>query len=408
MLRNVLVAIAFACAAPAAAQTELRLWHEMRGAPAVELEVLAARFNASQHDYHLVLTSTFAAPHILFGEETFGARFAAHPAVRPLWQVMAESGLSLEAKMIPAVAAYFSDAHGRLLALPLNGATPVLYYNRDAFRRAKLDPARAPKTWYEMAEALGALVESGVACGYTTARPAWVLFENMSAWHNESFATLKGNTASRLAFNRHLMVRWVAVLSSWQKSGYFTYAGREDEAERRFASGECAVLTSSSASYAELKRRADFDLGVAQFPYYDDFDGAPQNTLVSGAGLWALEGKTRNEYRGIARFFAFLSRADVQAEWQRKTGALPFTLAAYELARRQGLYAASPGYEVGVRQLLGKAPTATSRGIRLAELGLIRRIIDEELESVWAGKKTPLEALDTAVARGNALLATQR
>lgn len=404
MLRNVAAAIAFACAIPAGAEVEIRLWHAMSGLPGVELEVLAARFNALQRDYHVVVTRAFAAPHIVHGEEAF----VAHAAVRPLWQVMAEAGQPLDAKIIPAVAGYFSDARGRLLALPLNGSTPVLYYNRDAFRRAKLDPARAPKTWYEMAATLGALLEAGVTCGYTTARPAWVLFENMSAWHNESFATPQQNAANRLAFNRHLMVRWVAVLSSWQKSGYFTYAGRDDEAERRFASGECAVLTSSSASYAELARRAAFDLGVAQFPYYDDFDGAPQNTLVSGEGLWALSGKTRSEYRGVARFFAFLARADVQAEWHRKTGALPFTLAGYELARRQGLYAASPGHEVAVRQLFGKAPTPVSSGIRLAELGVIRRIIDEELESVWAGKKTPLEALDTALARGNAFLAVQR
>ena len=61
------------------------------------------------------------------------------------------------------------------LALPLNTARPVLYYNRDAFRRAKLNPLSAPKTWYDMAPVLGRLAEAGVACGYTTASPAWVM-----------------------------------------------------------------------------------------------------------------------------------------------------------------------------------------------------------------------------------------
>jgi sn-glycerol 3-phosphate transport system substrate-binding protein len=194
------------------------------------------------------------------------------------------------------------------------------------------------------------------------------------------------------------------MLSSWQKSGYFTYAGRENQAEARFASGECAILTSSSASYAELRRGAKFDFGVAQLPYYDDFQGAPQNTLIGGAGLWVLSGKPAAEYKGAARFLAYLSKPDVQAEWHQHTGYVPITTAAYELTRKQGYYKANPGQEIAVRQLLLKNPTKDSKGVRLVEHRRIRGIIDEELETVWRGTKTPLEALNAAVKRGNLVL----
>jgi sn-glycerol 3-phosphate transport system substrate-binding protein len=231
--------------------------------------------------------------------------------------------------------------------------------------------------------------------------------ETMSAWHNQAFATHHNGMAdgeARLSFNTRLMVRWISVLSSWQKSGYFTYAGRSDEAEARFASGECALLTASSASYHRLRDAAQFDFGVAQLPYYDDFEDAPQNTLVGGSALWVIGGLPPAQYRGAARFLAYLSSIDVQAFWHQRTGFVPITAAAYELSRRQGFYRGHPEHEVAVRQLLLKQPTEDSRGIRLSGLRLIRGIIHEELEAVWNGAKPPLEALNAAVQRGNILL----
>jgi sn-glycerol 3-phosphate transport system substrate-binding protein len=413
------------CAAPAArAAQEIRLWHAMDGAAGAELERLAAEFNAAQAEYRVVpsykgsyeqtLAAALAArkqatgPHIVQVNELGTADLmAARDEVRPLWQVMSEAGHAPEAKYLPAVADYFSDAKGRLLALPLNTATPVLYYNRDAFKRARLDPSKPPKTWYEMPATLGALRDSGSSCPFTTAWPSWVLLENMSAWHNQEFATHHNGmdgAGARLAFNHRLMVRWIAMLSSWLKSGYFEYSGRGNEGEARFASGECALLTSSSASYAELRENSRFDLAVAQLPYYDDFGGAPQNTLGGGAALWVMAGRPKADYHGVARFLAFLERPEVQAEWHQKTGYVPLTMAAYELTREQGFYAKYPGYEVAVRQLVHKQPTGESKGIRLAHLRSIRGIIDEELESVWRGGKTPLDALNAAVSRGNAVL----
>jgi sn-glycerol 3-phosphate transport system substrate-binding protein len=188
------------------------------------------------------------------------------------------------------------------------------------------------------------------------------------------------------------------------KSGYFVYSGRENEAEARFASGECAVLTSSSASYAELRRNAKFEFGVAQLPYYDDFAGSPQNTLIGGAGLWVMSGKPKEQYRGVAKFLAYMAKPEVQAEWHQKTGYVPVTTAAYELTRKAGFYTANPGHEIAVRQLLLKNPTRESKGIRLGHFPQIRVIINEELELVWGDKKSPMDALNTAVKRGNVIL----
>jgi sn-glycerol 3-phosphate transport system substrate-binding protein len=410
MLRITAFALLLLCAASACA-ADIRLWHSMNGVRGAEFERLVARFNASQAKFRVVATykgahdeaaveavtarRTTRAPHIVQASELGGTFLLEQKdAARSLWQVMAEGGVALRIESAFGSSEELLDADGRWLALPLGRSTPVLYYNRDAFRIAMLDPAKPPATWYDMVPTLAALLASGSECGLTLAGPASVFLENMAAWHNQAFAT------DRLMFNTRLAVRWVSTLASWQKSGYFTHT---PEAEARFAAGECALLAASSANYADLRSRVKFELGIAPFPYYDDFDGAPLNTLGAGPALWVMAGRPQADYAGVARFLAFFARPEVQAEWHQKTGLVPLSAAAYELTRKQGFYAKHPGHEVAVRQLLVRG-TPNWKSLRLGQFPRLRSIIDQELESAWQGRKTPIDALNAAVARGNAFL----
>jgi len=407
------------------AQQEIRFWHGMGGALGIELDALLQRFNDSQKDFRIAgehkgsyedtMIGALAAqragdgPHLVQVYEVGTAHMmAAKSAVRPLAQLLAENGERIETKsFLPAVAGYFADGAGQLLALPFNVSTPILFYNKDAFRKAKLDPEKPPKTWYEMPKAMGELVTAGYECVYTTVWPSWVLIENMSTWHNQDFATREnglGGLDAKLIFNTHLMVRHVSMLSSWSRSGYFTYSGRRIEGERRFAKGECAMVTAASSSYADLRREAKFDFGVAQLPHYDDIRGAPHHSMIGGAGLWVLAGKKTAEYRGVAKFLAWLARPEVQAEWHQRTGYVPVTRAAFDLTAKSGFYKDHPGHEIAIRQLLLNQPTRESRGIRLGEFQQIRTILEEELESVWDGRVAPKLALDRAAERGDLLL----
>ena len=126
--------------------------------------------------------------------------------------------------------------------------------------------------------------------------------------------------------------------------------------------------------------------------------------MIGGAGLWVLAGKKTAEYRGVAKFLAWLARPEVQAEWHQRTGYVPVTRAAYELTAQKGFYKDSPGHEIAIRQLLLNQPTRESRGIRLGEFQQIRTILEEELESVWDGRVAPKLALDRAAERGDLLL----
>ena len=410
MLRIALLALSLVCCAASAA--ELRVWHSMSGVRGAEFDRLVARFNASQKQFRVVPTykgaydeavveaytarGTPRAPHLVQASELGGAFLLEQKHMaRPLWQLAAETGIPLPVES--GGTEDLIDAEGRLLALPVGRSTPVLYWNRDAFRVAMLDPKKAPATWYEMVSTLAALVQSGSDCALTLAWPASAMLENMAAWHNQAFAT------DRLVFNNRLAVRWVSTLATWKQSGYFTQATRRDEAEARFASGECAVLVASSGNYADLRSRAKFDLGISQFPYYDDFDSAPLHTLSSGTALWVMAGRPKADYAGVAQFLAFFARPEVQAVWHQKTALVPVNAAAYELTRRQGFYAANPGHEIAVRQLVGRG-TPNWKSLRLVQHPRLRGIIDEEIDLAWQGKKSSMDALNAAVARGNAIL----
>jgi len=321
--------------------------------------------------------------------------------------VMAEAGEKFDPKVyVPAVAGYYTNAKGQMLSFPFNSSTTVFWYNKDAFEKAGIDPNKPPATWQAVVADMAKLKAAGVACPYTTGWQSWVHLESFSAWHNQPFATEQNGFAGtdpKLQFNGPVQVRHIANMQDWVKKGYFVYAGRKNEPEAKFFSGECAMMTTSSAAYGTVKQNAKFKFAVSTLPYYADVPNAPQNTIIGGASLWVMAGKKPDEYKGVAKFLTFLSQSNIQEEWHEATGYLPITMAAYEMTKKSGFYQKNPGTDVSVEQMIVKT-TNNSRGIRLGNFVQIRDVIDEELESVWAGKKDSKQALDDAVKRGNDLI----
>ncbi len=418
-----LTAAALAAAAffpiQAQAQTEIQWWHSMGGALGEWVNDLAKDYNASQKDYKVVptfkgsydesMTAAIAAfrsgnaPHILQVFEVGTATMmASKQAIVPVSEVMKKANVAFDSNAyVPAVAGYYTAPNGQMLSFPFNSSTTVFHYNKDALKAAGVD--NVPTTWPEVALAAAKLKSNGHKCPFTTSWQSWTQLESFSAWHNTEFAT-KGNgmrgTDARLSFNTPLHVRHIENLANMAKQGLFVYKGRGNAADATYVSGECAMFTGSSALYGNLKRNAKFGYGIGALPYYPDVAGAPQNTVIGGASLWTMSGKKAEEYKGVAGFYAFLSRPEEAAKSHQRTGYLPLTKASYELTEKSNFYKENPGTDVSVTQMIRKT-TDKSRGIRLGNFVQIRAINDEELEQVWAGKKTAQEALDTAVKRGN-------
>jgi sn-glycerol 3-phosphate transport system substrate-binding protein len=294
-----------------------------------------------------------------------------------------------------------------MLSFPFNSSTVVYYVNKDAFKKAGLDPEKAPRTWAEFNAAAEKLKASGQECVYTTGWPAWTHIENFSAWHNVPIGTKQNGMAgtdTEFRVNSPLHVRHVSMLADMAKRGLFTYSGRRNEAEARFASGECAMLTSSTGAQGTIGRTAKFGWSVNFIPYHDDVKGAPQNSVIGGASLWVMAKKPAADYKGVAKFFSFLSQPDIQMHWHTTTGYVPITLAAYEMTKKSGFYEQHPEAEVAIKQLMHKPPTANSKGLRFGNFVQGREVIEEEMEAAFAGKKSAKQALDDAVRRGNEIL----
>jgi sn-glycerol 3-phosphate transport system substrate-binding protein len=422
---QIVVLAAAALASPAQAATEIMWWHAMSGELGKQLEKLAANFNASQSEFRIVptykgnYTETVTASIFAFrsrsqpaivqvNEIATATMMAAKGAIYPVFELMRDQSEPFAPEAyLPAVAGYYSDVAGNMLSFPFNASTPILYYNKDLFRAAGLDPETPPKTWPEIGTAAKRLRSAGSACGLTTSWPSWINVENFSAFHNLPLATRSngfGGLDAELTFNNPTVVRHIAQLAEWQGTKAFEYSGRGQSAEPRFQKGECAIFIGSSATRADIKANSKFEVGYGMMPYWPDVAGAPQNTIIGGATLWVLRDRPRAEYTGVARFFAYLSKPEVQAAWHQNTGYLPITRAAFDLTRAQGFYDRNPGAAISIEQMTLKPPTENSKGIRLGSFVLIREVIDDELEHVFSGKRSAQAALDLAVERGNRLL----
>jgi sn-glycerol 3-phosphate transport system substrate-binding protein len=283
----------------------------------------------------------------------------------------------------------------------------VLYYNKDLFKKAGLDPNTPPKTFADMESFSKKLQAAGVPCGFTTEWPSFMQMENFSAYHNQPISTKENGLAgldAELKINGPVQVKHLQNLIEWQKTKLFDYGGRGDSSKPKFFSGECGITISSAGARLGIITNMKAEVGISLLPYYDDVKGAPQNSIIGGASLWVMRGVKPAEYKGAALFFAFLSQPEPQAWWHQQTGYVPITNAAYELTRQQGFYEKNPGTDVAIKQLNLNTPTENSKGLRLGSFVQIRAIIDEEIENALQGKKSAKDALDAAVARGNELL----
>jgi sn-glycerol 3-phosphate transport system substrate-binding protein len=414
----------FAGASQGIAATELQWWHAMSGANNEVVDNLAKEFNASQSEYKIVPVFKGSYPETLnAGIAAFrakqspailqvfdagsGVMMGAEGAVMPVADVLKKGGFTFDkANYLAGIVAYYSKPDGTMLSFPYNSSSPVMYYNKDTFKKAGLNPEEAPKTWPEVFEAAKKIKASGASpCGMTSTWLTWIQTENFAAWNNLSYGTNENGLAGtkvELKVNSPEFVKHFQTLADLAKDGTFRYGGRTSEAKQLFTSNECGILTESSGGLGDIIK-SGMNYGIGQLPYYPG-EGRPQNTIPGGASLWVFGGKSDAEYKGIAQFFNFLSQTPIQARLHQVSGYLPVTMAAYDDTKKSGFYEKNPARETPILQMMGKAPTENSKGVRLVNLPQVRDIMNEEYESLLAGKQDAKATMDKIVERGNAAI----
>lgn len=404
------------------AKTEIQFWHAMTAVLKERVEEIATRFNASPGEYEVkavhkgsypeTLNAAIAAyrakqpPHVVQVFEVGTQTMLSSGAVYPVFQLMKDHGVAIDWNdLIGPVKSYYSTG-GNLYSMAFNSSTPILYYNRDLLKKAGL-PDKAPATWDDVEKMAKKLQAAGVKCPYGTAWPSWVLMENMHAYHDQPFADHANGfdgLATALKINGPFGVKMLEVLARGAKEGWFVYGGRLNKGEALMGAGECGIFTTSSAYLGNLTRASEgkFTWGTGRLPRLAGFP--PGNSIIGGATLWVMKGAKAEEYKGVAQFFKYLASTENQAWWAGVTGYLPLTNAAARAMEASGHYAKNPHQKTAVDQMRAGKTTPNSQGIRLGNFNSIRDAIEEQMENIFGGKKTPKQGLDDAVAKSNEIL----
>ncbi len=412
-----------AVTAHAAERTEIEFWHAMGGQLGERTDAFATTFNGLQDsctvnsvyqgNYTETMTAAIAAfrageqPNIVQVFEVGTATMmSAEGAIYPVHQLMEDQGMDFdESSYIPAVISYYSDTEGNMLSLPFNSSTPVMWVNKTLFED---NGVAIPTTWDETVEAARALKAAGVASPLGFGWQSWSMIENFSAWHDVEIGTLENGfagTGTELTINNPAVVGHLDRIQKMVDEGLFVYGGRRGDSRPQFVNGEAAMWINSSAYFGGFQNDIkDFEFTQVPLPLDTSVRAEPQNSIIGGATLWALQGHEDAQYACTAQFLDFLSGTEQQAEWAQATGYVPITNAAADMMEANGFFADNPGTDVAIKQLSLNEPTANSRGLRFGNFVQIRDIINEELEAVWAGTKSAQEAMDAAVERGNELL----
>lgn len=393
---------------------ELVFWHGMAGHLGDEVRLLADDFNKSQStytikpvykgDYIETLTSFAAAfrahkPPAIVQIFEVGTAIMLSPegAIKPVDALMNEQGMSLPKDDFIQTVREFYSRNGQLMAMPFNLSAPVLYYNLDILAKVGYSKDNFPRTWAELEVLAERVKKSGYSCTYTTAYPGWVLFESFLAIHG--LALTDGNPV-RAAFNTPQLAHHFQRLKRWHDLGYFRYGGRVDDATILFTSGVCPLLSQSSGAYNSLSALVPFRLGVATMPLDTQVSKVRHANVAGGAALWAVGGQDAAHYKGIAQFFVFIARSEVQQRWHEHTGYLPLGL--------KGRYA--PILQSSKHPALLLARTDLEDNLQTKPLkhdgpqNQIRGVNDEVLEAMFAGLISPTEALNEATSRANHIL----
>ncbi len=428
----------------ALAKTDIHVWIGLTGQLAETVEAQAKQFNESQGEFEVkifrkgtyaeALTAAIAAyrqrnpPHIVQVFEVGTQTMLLSGAIYPVHELMQHNEIKINWNdfIKPVVGYYTKD--GKLYSMPYNSSTPILYYNKEAFKKAGLDPEKPPKTWQDVEAYSKKLLGTGAAkCGFSTGWPSWTMVENMHATHDQPFATKNngfgGVEGVELLVNREFGQKHIGALTAWQKDRIYSYGGRRGDADPKFVSGDCAMYIQSSALIGGFTRGVRFDWGTGELPHW----GAPYRkatSIIGGATFWVMKGKPTPEYKGVARYIEFLAKPENQMWWHVNTGYLAVSNTAVKNLEQGYHFVKNPKQYTAFAQLTGLPPTppsamadkkaapakaervatANSSGLRLGNFVQIRDAIEAELENVFGGKKSVKQGLDDAVTKSNALL----
>jgi sn-glycerol 3-phosphate transport system substrate-binding protein len=411
-------------AAPSFAQqpVKITLWHAMGGAryDAITKDI-AAGFNKANPSYTVeplftgsyaeTVTKAIAAiragnpPHIVQVFEVGTQTMLDSGAIIPVTEMVKPGEIAFDDYIAPILNYY--KVGGKLYSMPFNSSTAIVYYNKEAFQKAGLDPSKPPATFKDVEEMGRKIVASGAArAAITFGWPSWML-EQSHALANRLYADHdngRNGRATRVLFNEAFGVEVLTRWKRWADEKLLAYGGREYAPNKAFLSGEVAMLMQSTSQVTTIEKAAKFPVGTGFLPR---LEGQPAGkSVIGGASFWVLKGKGRTpqEIDAIVKFFKFVAEPQETAKWHEETGYFPATRPAVALLTTRGWFAKHPNHETAFKQIQEGPDSPATRGVLLGNFVQIRNITDTAIEKALSGKLSPKAALDEAAGEANKLL----
>ena len=418
------VAALIMAANTAFAETEITWWHAMGGALGETVNEIAEKFNASQDDYKITpvfkgtyeetLTAGIAAfrageqPNVM---QVFDAGAAtvigAKGATVPVQDLLSDNGVDFNIEdYIAGVRYFYADSDGKMIGMPFNSSTPIMYFNVDALAAAGVD---APKTWEEFQSTTAPALKEAGYIPLAQSHLPWIFTENFHSRHNLPFATNNNGydgTDTQILVNNDAIKAHFTAVSEWKENGMFEWYGTGwGDNQTPFEEGKVAMWLGSSGSFGGLsKKDLPFEFSATLLPYWEGVTAEPTQTFIGGASLFAMAGKSDEENKATAEFFRFLTSPEVQYFWHAETGYVPITNAAYDLAKSEGHYDRAPAAEVGIQQLSLPGGENT-KGYRMGFYVQIRDVMNREYGRILTGETSVEDAFATIEKEANELLA---
>ncbi|UUZ83434.1 ABC transporter substrate-binding protein [Paenibacillus sp. P26] len=287
---------------------------------------------------------------------------------------------------------------GKLYSMPFNTSNPILYYNKDLFKAAGLDPEKPPATYEEMADYAKKLTKDNVAGG-SIAIYAWL----MEQFFANQGAELVNNGNGRTSPATESLVSseaGVKTLTWWKQmvddKTMLNLGRKSDDTKKAFLAGQIAMTLDSTASLRGIVSGAEgkFQVGTGFLP--KPADAKEGGVIIGGASNYILSNRPEAEQKGAWEFMKFLADPKQQAYWNVNTGYFPITKKAYDERLVKDNMTKYPQFKTAVDQLHQSKPSKATQGAVMGVFPEARQLTETAIEEVLNGKKSPKDALDGA------------
>jgi sn-glycerol 3-phosphate transport system substrate-binding protein len=288
---------------------------------------------------------------------------------------------------------------GKTWSVPFQRSTIVLYWNKDAFKEAGLDPEKAPASWDEMVEMSKKLVKKDG--GNTTRWGIEIPSTGYAYWMLQALAIENGQKMMNEPGNEVYLTapKTVAALEYWvdlSRKHNVAPAGSIDWATLRndFLEGKTAMMWHTTGNLTAVKDAAKFQFGVAMLPARER-RGSP----TGGGNFYIFKSASPEQQKAAVKFIQWITAPERAAEWSMKTGYVAVSPAAYKTPAMEAYAKAFPQATVARDQLEHAVPE-----LSVHENGRIYKFVGDAVQAAITGAQKPQEALAAAQQQSDRVL----